>query len=104
MTTIYGTIRRNITEDQLLELYNEFYENEPFVRVREKGIFPATKEVSGSNFCDIGVSIDERTGRVTIVSVIDNLMKGAAGQAVQNANIMFGFEETTGLNFSPVYP
>ena len=104
MTTIYGTMKTDMNEDQLLELYNDYYQNEPFIRVRGKGIFPATKEVFGSNFCDIGVTIDERTGRATVVAVIDNLMKGAAGQAVQNANIMFGFDETTGLNFSPVYP
>jgi len=104
MTTIYGTVEEKITEDELWQLYHNFYINEPFVRIRDKGIFPATKEVAASNFCDIGVAYDERTGRATIVSVIDNLMKGAAGQAVQNANIIFGFEETAGLNFSPVYP
>ena len=60
--------------------------------------------MAGSNYCDIGLDFDERTSRVTIVSVIDNLMKGAASQAVQNANIMFGFDETLGLQFSPVYP
>lgn len=72
--------------------------------MRESGQFPATKEVYGSNFCDIGVALDERTNRVTIVSVIDNLMKGAAGQAVQNFNIMNGWSETAGLDFTPIYP
>lgn len=72
--------------------------------MREPGSFPATKEVYGSNFCDIGVTVDERTNRVTIVSVIDNLMKGAAGQAVQNFNIMNGWSETAGLEFTPIYP
>lgn len=72
--------------------------------MRETGSFPATKEVYGSNFCDIGVTVDERTNRVTIVSVIDNLMKGAAGQAVQNFNIMNGLSETAGLEFTPIYP
>ncbi|MBS4217618.1 N-acetyl-gamma-glutamyl-phosphate reductase [Bacillus sp. FJAT-49711] len=104
MTTIYGTAKGKITEDELWQLYHEFYINKPFVRVRNKGIFPATKEVAASNFCDIGIAYDERTERITIVSVIDNLMKGAAGQAVQNANILFGYEETAGLKFSPVYP
>ncbi|MBS4203477.1 N-acetyl-gamma-glutamyl-phosphate reductase [Lederbergia citrea] len=104
MATIYGSIKTNITENDLWNLYAEYYRDEPFVRVRGKGNFPATKEVAASNYCDIGVAFDERTKRATIVSVIDNLMKGAAGQAIQNANIMFGFDETTGLNFSPVYP
>ena len=104
MSTIYLQLNEKFSEDELHSIYNEFYKNEPFVRVREKGNFPATKHVSGSNYCDIAITIDERTNRVTIVSVIDNLMKGAAGQAVQNANILFGLEESTGLQFSPVYP
>lgn len=104
MTTIYGTIDSSMTEERLWNLYQEFYEDKMFVRVRRLGTFPTTKEVLGSNYCDIGVALDNRTGRVTIVSVIDNLMKGAASQAVQNANIMFGFDESLGLTFSPVYP
>lgn len=104
MATIYATLNTDLTEDQIFDLYRTSYESEPFVRLREKGRFPATKEVSGSNFCDIGLSMDKRTGRITIVSVIDNLMKGAAGQAIQNANLLLGFEETAGLSFSPIYP
>ena len=83
---------------------NEHYENAPFVRIRPLGHYPSVKEVCGSNYCDIGLHLDERTGRLTIVSVIDNLMKGAAGQAVQNANIMNGLDEKTGLEFIPMYP
>ncbi|HHY72488.1 MAG TPA: N-acetyl-gamma-glutamyl-phosphate reductase [Bacillus bacterium] len=104
MATIYVKPKMNITIDQLLEIYNEAYENKPFVRVRPKGVFPSTKEVYGSNYCDIGLAYDERTGRIMIVSVIDNLVKGAAGQAIQNLNIMMGLDEKTGLNFVPVYP
>lgn len=74
------------------------------MRVRPKGQYPQTKEVYGSNFCDIAVTLDERTNRVTIVSVIDNLMKGAAGQAVQNFNLMNGWNEETGLTMTPIYP
>ncbi|MCF2132401.1 N-acetyl-gamma-glutamyl-phosphate reductase, partial [Strepomyces sp. STD 3.1] len=74
------------------------------VRVRPLGEFPATKEVSGSNYCDIGIDYDERTNRVTIVSVIDNLVKGAAGQAIENANILMGIKAETGLGFLPMYP
>lgn len=104
MSTIYGTIIEDFSEDDLRKMYEEFYQDQPFVRIRKKGVYPTTKQVLGSNFCDIGLSFDERTKRVTIISVIDNLMKGAAGQAVQNANIMFGLNETEGLDFVPVYP
>lgn len=104
MATIYANLTDTYTTEQLLDLYKEFYANSPFVRIRKLDQFPSTKEVYGSNFCDIGLKVDERTGRVTIVSVIDNLMKGAAGQAVQNFNIMNGFDETTGLLFSPIFP
>ncbi len=68
-----------------MQIYNEFYKNKPFVRVRPEGNLPATKEVLGSNYCDIGLHVDRRTKRLTIISVIDNLVKGAAGQAIQNA-------------------
>ncbi|HEY4553036.1 MAG TPA: N-acetyl-gamma-glutamyl-phosphate reductase [Bacillaceae bacterium] len=104
MATIYLTLNEHLDEDEVLQLYTEFYEDSSFIRVRQRGEFPSTKEVTGSNFCDIGVTVDTRTKRVTIVSVIDNLMKGAAGQAVQNANLLFGMEETAGLAMTPFYP
>ncbi|PFO01363.1 N-acetyl-gamma-glutamyl-phosphate reductase [Bacillus sp. AFS076308] len=104
MATIYVKLTDNINSDRLIEIYNEQYLHSPFVRIRQNGNFPSVKEVSGSNYCDIGLHVDERTGRLTIVSVIDNLMKGAAGQAVQNANLMNGLDEKTGLEFIPMYP
>lgn len=104
MSTMYAKLQGDYTEEKLVQLYREFYSGRPFVRIREAGKWPATKEVFGSNYCDIGFSVDERTGRVTIVSVTDNVVKGAAGQAIQNLNLMMGWEETTGLKFSPVYP
>ncbi|OCA82913.1 N-acetyl-gamma-glutamyl-phosphate reductase [Pseudobacillus wudalianchiensis] len=104
MTTTYAQMKQPMTAAELHQLYEETYQNDFFVRVRPLGEFPGVKEVAGSNFCDIGVAVDERTNRVTIVSVIDNLMKGAAGQAIQNANLMFGFEETAGLRGFPIYP
>lgn len=104
MATIYVSLASSMDQDALEELYTEFYKDEPFIRIRKNGKYPATKEVFGSNFCDIALSKDDRTGRLTIVSVIDNLMKGAAGQAVQNANIICGLDETAGLQYSPVYP
>jgi N-acetyl-gamma-glutamyl-phosphate reductase len=80
------------------------YENEPFVRVHPIGELPQIKHVVGSNFCDIGVVVDERVNRLIVVSAEDNLVKGAAGQAVQNMNIMCGFSETSGLMFAPAFP
>lgn len=104
MATIYATLKSDISQEEINKVYNDFYKDEPFIRVRKNGTFPATKEVYGSNFCDMGIGVDTRTGRVTVVSVIDNLMKGAAGQAIQNANILCGLDETAGLHFTPVYP
>lgn len=104
MTTSYVQLTTEYTTSQILELYHSVYEKHPFIRIRPENTFPSVKEVAGSNYCDIGVHADSRTGRLTIVSVIDNLMKGAAGQAVQNANIMSGLEETAGLGFVPLYP
>ncbi len=104
MCTIYATPRRPVTEEDVHELYRTFYDGEPFVRIRPAGQFPATKEVTGSNYCDIGVTADERTGRITVISVIDNLVKGAAGQAVQNFNVRHGWPETLALEGSPLYP
>src|SRR5690625_1110911 len=104
MATMYVNASKEVNIDELFNLYRQSYEDNYFVRIKEKGSFPSTKEVSGSNFCDISLAYDERTNRITIVSVIDNLMKGAAGQAVQNMNKMLGMDEKTGLNFIPVYP
>lgn len=104
MTTMYAGLQGTHSEEELIGLYREYYKGRPFVRIREKGKWPATKEVFGSNYCDIGFAVDERTGRLTIISVIDNVVKGAAGQAIQNLNLMMGWDETTGLHQSPVYP
>ncbi|TYR79537.1 N-acetyl-gamma-glutamyl-phosphate reductase [Priestia megaterium] len=104
MSTMYLQLTEELSTEELYELYVQAYEHAPFVRIRKMGEFPSTKEVSGSNYCDIGIALDERTKRVTIVAVIDNLVKGAAGQAIQNANIIMGFEQQTGIGRLPVYP
>ena len=104
MSTMYMTAIKPVTEAQLIELYKEMYIKDYFVRVRNKGEYPTTKDVSGSNFCDISINYDERTNRITIISVIDNLVKGASGQAVQNMNKMLGFEEEAGIDFMPLFP
>ncbi|HDX9649763.1 N-acetyl-gamma-glutamyl-phosphate reductase [Bacillus wiedmannii] len=103
MVTLYAKVKREMEIEQLQKLYEETYEQSAFIRIRMQGEFPSPKEVRGSNYCDMGVAYDERTGRVTVVSVIDNMMKGAAGQAIQNANIVAGLEETTGLQHMPLY-
>lgn len=104
MCTIYTKLSAPRSVKELIQLYQDFYESSPFVRIRPEGIFPSTKEVYGSNYCDIGFMSDPRTDRLTIVSVIDNLVKGASGQAIQNMNIMQGWDESTGLAVIPVYP
>ncbi|UII56989.1 N-acetyl-gamma-glutamyl-phosphate reductase [Cytobacillus spongiae] len=104
MTTIYVQLKEEYPTEQIIELYQQMYKQQPFIRIKPMGVFPSIKEVRASNFCDIGLSVDRRTGRLVIVSVIDNLMKGAAGQAVQNANLLFGIQESEGLHSIPVYP
>lgn len=97
LSTMYCTLKEKINTVDLLELYFNFYKNEPFIRILPQGIYPQTHSVEGTNFCDIGLHVDERTGKVVIASAIDNMVKGAAGQAVQNMNVMLGLAETTGL-------
>jgi N-acetyl-gamma-glutamyl-phosphate reductase len=104
MCTTYASMTDKRPDADFVELYRKFYEGRPFVRVRQAGSWPATKEVWGTNYCDIGFSADPRTGRLTIISVIDNLVKGAAGQAIQNLNLSMGWDETLGLRFTPAYP
>lgn len=103
LVTIYAQNMNNYTKQDLIDLYTETYKSAPFVRIKANG-WPQTKDVQGSNYCDIGFHIDERTGRVMVLAAIDNLMKGAAGQAVQNANLRMGWPEETGLQFSPLFP
>ncbi|GAV12408.1 N-acetyl-gamma-glutamyl-phosphate reductase [Paenibacillus sp. NAIST15-1] len=104
MCTMYATLAGTYIEEDFISLYQEYYAGRRFVRIRPQGQWPATKEVFGSNFCDIGFAVDRRTKRVTIISVIDNVVKGAAGQAIQNLNHMMGWGEATGLMLTPVYP
>jgi len=104
LSTIYAKLTVPADTGALLEVLQESYRNEPFVRVLSAGRFPNTRYVRASNFCDIGVHADQRTGRVVVVTAIDNLVKGASGQAIQNMNLLSGFEETTGLLFAGVCP
>lgn len=106
LSTIYAQAQAGsgLDAERLTELYQDFYKDEPFVKVLPAGQFPNVAHVRGSNYCHIGVGYDRRTGRVVVVSVIDNLVKGASGQAIQNMNIMMGLEETTGLTGAAVFP
>ncbi|GGH85499.1 N-acetyl-gamma-glutamyl-phosphate reductase [Pullulanibacillus pueri] len=104
LCTIYAELKASQSSEAIIEAYKSFYASSPFVRIRELGHWPTTKEVLGSNYCDIGLLADERTNRLTVVSVIDNVVKGASGQAIQNMNILCGWDENTGLTMTPVYP
>ncbi len=102
LATCYATLKGKVTREELLEMYSSFYSAAPFVIIRDD--LPGTKQTLGSNICHIGLGVDERLNRVTVVSAIDNLVKGMAGQAVQNMNLMFGFEETSGLEAGAFWP
>lgn len=104
LVTAYATLTKKITEDEVRNIYHKYYDDEFFVRVLDKGVCPETRWVEGSNFADVNAVVDERTGRVIMMGAIDNVVKGAAGQAIQNMNIMFGLAENTGLNFAPLFP
>jgi N-acetyl-gamma-glutamyl-phosphate reductase len=104
LSTIYAKLKKDITEAELHSLYCEFYSEEKFVRICPEGIYPNISSVCGSNYCDVGLAVDPRTKMVIIMAAIDNLMKGAAGQAVQNMNIIYGFKDDTGLRIAPLYP
>ncbi len=104
LATCYGTLKQEITAEMVDAAFQKMYGNEYFIRLLGRNGYPATKDVRGSNFCDIAWHIDERTRRVIVLSAIDNLVKGAAGQAVQNFNIACGFEEKMGLDVVPMYP
>jgi N-acetyl-gamma-glutamyl-phosphate reductase len=102
LSTCYGLLKKDITTEEVITLYRDFYKDEYFIKIING--LPETRWVRGSNLCHIGIKVDKRTKRVIIISAIDNLIKGAAGQAVQNMNIMFGFEETTGLEIIAMAP
>ncbi|GAB6158680.1 N-acetyl-gamma-glutamyl-phosphate reductase [Desulfotomaculum varum] len=104
LSTIYAKLLVDLNIQELTEIYCSFYQNERFIRVLPPGLYPTTKGVAGTNYCDLSVTVDPRTKRVIVLAAIDNLLKGAAGQAVQNLNVMYGLPEDTGLNFAGMYP
>jgi N-acetyl-gamma-glutamyl-phosphate reductase len=104
LSTIYVRLRGGADADALRRTLAGRYAGEPFVRVVPEGVLPATRHVRGSNFCLIGVFRDRLPGRAIVISVIDNLVKGASGQAVQNMNVQFGLPETAALTQEPLFP
>lgn len=109
LATEYATLKKKPdgtlpTYEEVKAVYDKYYANEKFVRVLKKGVCPETKWVEGSNYVDVNFVIDERTGRIIMMGALDNLVKGAAGQAVQNMNLLFGFKESEGLEMVPMFP
>jgi len=104
LSTIYSKAVKDISTSELTTMYTDFYKEERFVRICPEGSFPDISYVKGSNFCDIGIKYDPRTKRIIVISTIDNLVKGASGQAVQNLNLLCGFPETLGIDNLPLFP
>jgi len=104
LVTAYANLLKDVTEDRVISAYQKYYKDEPFIRLLDRGSTPETRWVEGSNYVDIGFKIDTRTNRIIMMGALDNLVKGAAGQAVQNMNLAFGLGETEGLMQVPLYP
>ena len=104
LATEYAKLTRDVSWEDVKAVYDKYYGNEKFIRVLDRDVCPETKWVEGSNYVDIGFKIDPRTNRIIMMGAIDNLVKGAAGQAVQNMNLMFGLEESEGLELVPMFP
>lgn len=101
--TCYANLTQKLTTEEAVEIFKDFYKGEEFVRVYEAGTLPEIKHIAGSNYVGLGVVVDERLNRAVVVSCIDNLIKGAAGQAVQNMNIVCGLDEGMGLRGAGLY-
>ncbi|MCI8371653.1 MAG: N-acetyl-gamma-glutamyl-phosphate reductase [Lachnospiraceae bacterium] len=104
LITAYATLKKEVSYEEVKQVYDQYYKKERFVRVLDQEVCPQTKWVEGSNYVDVSFKIDNRTGRIIMMGAMDNLVKGAAGQAVQNMNLMFGLEETMGLELVPIFP
>lgn len=104
LATEYASLKKDVTAEDVKAAYDKYYKDEFFIRVMDEGVCPETRWVEGSNYVDIGFKLDKRTNRIIMMGAIDNLVKGAAGQAVQNMNLMFGLPEEEGLRLVPVFP
>lgn len=104
LVTAYATLKKKVSYEEVKAIYDNYYDKEYFVRVLDKDVAPETRWVEGSNFVDVNFKIDERTNRIIMMGAMDNLVKGAAGQAVQNMNLLFGLPENMGLQIVPMFP
>ena len=104
LVTAYATLKKDVSYEEVKAIYDKYYKDEYFVRVLDKGVCPETRWVEGSNFVDIGYKVEPRTHRLIMMGALDNLVKGAAGQAVQNMNLLFGLPENEGLQLAPMFP
>ena len=104
LVTAYASLKKDVTYEEVKAIYDKYYDKEYFVRVLNKDVCPQTRWVEGSNFVDVNFKIDPRTKRIIMMGAMDNLVKGAAGQAVQNMNLLFGLDEKTGLQMAPLFP
>jgi len=104
LTTVYAPLKKKSSVDEIINIYKRFYKNKNWIRILPRNILPETRHVRGTMFCDLGLVKDERTERLIIVSAIDNLCRGASGQAIANANLMYGFDAQTGLNQPALVP
>jgi N-acetyl-gamma-glutamyl-phosphate reductase len=104
LSTLYVNLKESVSIEKLRSIYLDFYKDEPFIRILDRGKYANTNFVAHSNLCDIGIELDTRTNRAVITTAIDNLIKGASGQAIQNMNLMLGLDEAVGLDFPGSYP
>ena len=104
LVTAYASLKKEVTWEEVKEVYDRYYDKERFVRVLDQDVCPQTRWVEGSNYVDVGFKIDPRTKRIIMMGAMDNLVKGAAGQAVQNMNLVFGLDEAEGLRMAPLFP
>lgn len=104
LVTGYADLAKSVTYDEVRAAYDKYYEKETFVRILDKNVCPETRWVEGSNYVDVNFKLDERTNRIVVMGALDNIVKGAAGQAVQNMNLIFGLPETEGLELAPMFP
>ena len=104
LATAYASLTKDVSWKDIRAAYEKYYSGEKFIRLLDENVCPQTRWVEGSNYVDINFKVDPRTKRVVIMGAIDNLVKGAAGQAVQNMNLMFGLDEAQGLNLVPMFP
>ena len=104
LVTAYATLKKDVSYEEVKAIYDSYYKDEKFVRVLDKDVCPETRWVEGSNYVDVNFKIDKRTNRIIMMGAMDNLVKGAAGQAVQNMNLLFGLPESEGLELVPMFP